>query len=210
MIENSDSPMGALPPTPMPVVSQPTEHAFFLTGSLEKDLSLAALGGMGGSVVSFLSRLVDMGISAYVLFSVGQLAMYWGLLQVGHHYQLRWVRRGTKLLILANLIGWIPLFSSGFIHTTANWFVALLGAIGTVIAFVDLWGIRQEVNRKLLLAVCIGFIAEEFILAMRLTSQPVFQLIEAVDVGLLAWLFYEIAARNLPLLPTATASLSDD
>ena len=186
------------PPVPPPVVRQPNQASFFLFGGLANDLNAAAIGGMGGTVAYFIDQLIDLGFPGFVLFSIGELIFYWGLLQIGRFYQLQWVRRGALYLMLASLIGWLPLFSSGFIASAADWLTTFLSAIGTVVAFVDLWALRNELDRRLVMVVVVGQIIEVFIFTLLLTSQPVFQLLEAANVGLLAWLFYTVIHRVNP------------
>lgn len=198
-------------PTPSlpPPVSTSPPRAYFLFGSLTNDLTAAALGGMTGSVAYFTDQMVELGFPGFALFSVGQLIFFRGLAQVGRLYQLKWVRRGAVYLILANLLGWLPLFTNGVTESAADWLSAVLSAIGTIVAFVDLWALRDEFNQKLVTAVVVGHIAEVFVLALTLTSTPVFQLLEAANVGLLAWLFYAVIDRLAPAQPTPPCRSSE-
>lgn len=190
-------------PMPPPVSTSPPA-AYYPFGSLAGDLTAAALGGMAGTVAYFIDQVVELGFPGFALFSVGQLIFYRGLRQVGRLYQLKWVRRGAVYLILANLLGWLPLFTDGFTESAADWLSAVLLAIGTIVAFMDLWALRGEFDQKLVTAVVVGHIAEVFILALTLTSTSVFQLLEATNVGLLAWLFYAVIDRLAPARPTTT------
>ncbi|MBO0949624.1 hypothetical protein [Fibrella forsythiae] len=178
--------------------SATARSGFFLSGTLTNDLTIAALGAMAGSAVSYLFLLVKLGFAGAVFVYGCKIVMYWGLLQVGRLYQLTWVRRGASLLLLTKLIGLLPFVITGFTASVATWLTGILEAIGIMITFIDIWGLRRTVNQPLVTAVVVGFVAELFIGAMELLPQPVFYLVKSANVGLLAWLFYEIITQNSP------------
>ncbi|QJW91265.1 DUF4339 domain-containing protein [Spirosoma taeanense] len=175
-----------------------TPHALSLLGNVTKDFNLAALCGMSGAALAYIDQLIDLKLAGFILFSLAQLIFYWGLLHLGRLYGLRGTIRGAKLLMLANLLGWVPLFLGGFIASAAEWVGSLFSAIGTIVAFVDLWPLRTELNRNLVMVVVIGHVAEEFMVKLGISTQSIFRLIEATNVVLLAWLFYEIIAHLAP------------
>lgn len=183
---------GAVLPMPPPLRTTPVTSLF---GSVAGDLNVAALCGMGGAALAYVDQLIDLGLPGFVLFSLAQLVFYRGVLLIGRLYGLRGAIRGAKLLMLANLLGWAPLFLSGFAASAAEWFDTLFSAIGTIVAFVDLWPLRNELNRRLVAVVVIGHIAEEFIAKLGIGTESIFRFVEAANVVLLAWLFYEVIAR---------------
>lgn len=177
-------------------VPEPPTRTFHLTGTFPNDLTLAALGGMAGAIVSYSFLLVDLGVVGASFVYVGKMLLYWGLLQVGWFYRLRWVRRGATLLLLTKLIELLPLVTGAFSSAFVAWLTGILGAIGIVLTFVDLWAMRYVINPVLVMAVVTGFVAEKFITAMEILTYPQLQLVRAINVGLLAWFFYELLASR--------------
>ncbi len=165
---------------------------------------MAALGAMAGSVVSYLFLIVTLGLPGAIFVFVSKVASYWGLLQVGRFYHLSWVRRGAGLLILTKLLILLPFLIPVFTASFANWLEGILEAAGIMVVFVDLWGLRHNLDKSLVTAVVVGFVAEQFVGAMELLPQPLFYLLKSANVGLLACLFYAIINQNSLSRSTST------
>ncbi len=161
-------------------------------GSLKNDYLAAMSAVVIAAILQFALASGAKDTSVHSGYLIGALLAYRGLLQVGWHYNLRGVRRGSRLLMLSFCLSF---YTYGGEHIIADYLEKILDLLGLFILFVDLIAMQFQVSRWLVWSLVSLKIGSTFLLHLGLISQLVSDSLSAVCYLLIAWLFWELRMK---------------
>lgn len=158
-------------------------------GSLKNDY----LAAMSAAVVAALLQLaLASGMkdaTVHAVYLTGTLLAYRGMLQLGYQYQLRGVRRGSRLLMLALCLGF---YTYGGEHYIVGTIERALGWLGLFILFVDLLAMQFQVSRWLVWGLVSLKIGAKFLLHLGWVTNQQTGYLNAVGYVFIVVVFWEL------------------
>lgn len=158
-------------------------------GCLKNDY-LAALSA--AVVATLLQLALASGMkdtTVHSVFLLAALLAYRGILQLGYQYQLRGVRRGSRLLMLSFCLSFYTYGGEHFIVGTIE---RALGWLGLFILFVDLLAMQFQVSRWLIWSLVSLKIGAKFLLHLGWITNQQNSYLNAVGYVFIAVLFWEL------------------
>jgi small-conductance mechanosensitive channel len=158
-------------------------------GSLKNDYLAAMAAAVVAALlqVALASGMKDTTIHAVYL--AGALLAYRGMLQLGYQYQLRGVRRGSRLLMLSFCLGF---YTYGGEHDIIGNIQRVLAWLGVFILFVDLLAMQFQVSRWLIWSLVSLKIGAKFLLHLGWITNQQNSYLNAVGYVFIAVLFWEL------------------
>lgn len=158
-------------------------------GTLKNDYLAAMSAAVVAAVLQLALASGMKDTTIYAVYLAGALLAHRGMLQLGYQYQLRGVRRGSRLLMFALCFGF---YTYGGEHHIIGNIQRVLALLGIFILFVDLLAMQFQVSRWVVWGMVSLKIGAKFLLHLGWISNQQNWYLNVVVYVLIAVLFWEL------------------